>query len=56
MIHRFAVEIAGAEREIAVEKIDGTRVRVTHAGRVRVYEAVRVASNARASTSKRLFQ
>ena len=50
MIHRFAVELAGSEREIAVEKIDGARVRVTHAGRTRVYEAVRVASGPRAST------
>ncbi len=50
MIHRFAVELAGGEREIAVEKIDGARVRVTHAGRTRIYEAVRVASGPRAST------
>ena len=50
MIHRFAVEIGGNEQEVSVEKIDGARVRVTHAGRTRVYEAVRVASNARAST------
>ena len=50
MIHRYSVELAGAEREIAVEKLDGARVRVTHGGRERVYEAVRVAKNARAST------
>lgn len=50
MIHRFSVELAGSEREISVEKLDGSRVRVTHGGRARVYEAVRVAGNGRAST------
>jgi biotin carboxyl carrier protein len=50
MIHRYSVEVAGGEREITVEKLDGTRVRVTHGGRERVYEAVRVAGSARAST------
>jgi biotin carboxyl carrier protein len=50
MIHRYSVDLAGSEREIAVEKLDGARVRVTHAGRARVYEAVRVAGSGRAST------
>src|SRR6478609_8790299 len=50
MIHRYSVELAGAEREISVEKLDGSRVRVTHGGRARIYEAVRVAGNARASS------
>jgi glutaconyl-CoA/methylmalonyl-CoA decarboxylase subunit gamma len=50
MIHRYDVEVAGQEREVTVEKLDGNRVRVTHAGRARVYEAVRVAGSARAST------
>jgi biotin carboxyl carrier protein len=50
MIHRYSVELAGAEREISVEKLDGSRVRVTHGGQARVYEAVRVAGTGRAST------
>jgi biotin carboxyl carrier protein len=50
MIHRYSVELAGSEREISVEKLDGNRVRVTHAGAARIYEAVRVAQSARAST------
>jgi biotin carboxyl carrier protein len=50
MIHRYSVDLAGSEREISVEKLDGNRVRVTHGGRARVYEAVRVAGSARAST------
>jgi biotin carboxyl carrier protein len=50
MIHRYSVDVSGSEREISVEKLDGNRVRVTHAGRTRVYEAVRVATNPRAST------
>lgn len=50
MIHRYDVEVAGQEREVTVEKLDGKRVRVTHAGRARVYEAVRVAGGGRAST------
>ena len=50
MIHRYSVEIGGAEREISVEKLDGSRVRVTRDGKSRVFEAVRVAATARAST------
>jgi biotin carboxyl carrier protein len=50
VIHRFAVEVAGGEREITVEKLDGSRVRVSNGGRARIYEAVRVAANGRAST------
>src|SRR5262245_53564164 len=50
MIHRYSVELSGTEREITVEKMDGTRVRVTHGGTERVYEAVRVAGGGRAST------
>jgi biotin carboxyl carrier protein len=50
MIHRYAIELGGVETELAVEKLDGSRVRVIHAGRTRVYEAVRLASNGRAST------
>jgi biotin carboxyl carrier protein len=50
MIHRYSVEVGGSEREITVEKLDGARVRVTHGGRERIYEAVRVAGSARAST------
>jgi len=49
MIHRYSVEVAGNEREVTVEKLDGARVRVTHAGRARVYEAVRVSGGGRAS-------
>ena len=50
MIHRYSVELGGSEREITVEKLDGARVRVTHGGRERIYEAVPVAKSARAST------
>jgi len=50
MIHRYSIELGGNEREITVEKLDGARVRITHGGRERVYEAVRVAGSARAST------
>jgi glutaconyl-CoA/methylmalonyl-CoA decarboxylase subunit gamma len=50
MIHRYSVEVSGSEREISVEKLDGNRVRVTRDGNTRVYEAVRVAGNPRAST------
>jgi biotin carboxyl carrier protein len=50
MIHRYSVEIAGTEREVSIEKLDGNRVRVTHAGRSRIYDAVRVAAGGRAST------
>ncbi len=50
MIHRYSVEVSGTERDVSIEKLDGSRVRVTHGGRARVYEAVRVAGNARAST------
>lgn len=50
MIHRYSVEVAGQERDFTVEKLDGNRVRVNHAGRVRVYEAVKVAGTARASS------
>ena len=50
MIHRYSVEVGGTERELSVEKLDGNRVRVTHGGRARVYEAVRVTGNQRAST------
>jgi biotin carboxyl carrier protein len=50
MIHRYSVEVAGSERDITIEKLDSTRVRVTHAGRARVYEAVRITGSARAST------
>jgi glutaconyl-CoA/methylmalonyl-CoA decarboxylase subunit gamma len=50
MIHRYSVEVGSSERELAVEKLEGNRVRVTHSGRTRIYEAVRVTGNARAST------
>jgi biotin carboxyl carrier protein len=50
MIHRFSVELGGVEHEISVEKLDGHRVRVIRAGRAHVFEAVRVAGNARATT------
>jgi len=50
MIHRYSVELNGSEREISVEKLDGGRVRVIHGGKERIYEAVRVAGNARASS------
>ena len=50
MIHRYSVEVAGQERDITIEKLDGNRVRVGHGGRVRVYEAVKVAGTARASS------
>jgi biotin carboxyl carrier protein len=50
MIHRYSVELGGQERDITVEKLDGNRVRVSHAGRVRVYEAVKVSGSGRASS------
>jgi biotin carboxyl carrier protein len=50
MIHRYSVEIGGQERDITVEKLEGNRVRVGHGGRVRIYEAVKVAGNGRASS------
>ena len=50
MIHRYSVELGGQERDITVEKLEGNRVRVVHAGRARVYEAVKVSGNGRAST------
>jgi biotin carboxyl carrier protein len=50
MIHKYSVEISGGEREVSVEKLDGNRVRVIHGDKSRVYEAVRVAGSARAST------
>jgi biotin carboxyl carrier protein len=50
MIHRYSVEVAGQERDITIEKLDGNRVRVGHGGRVRVYEAVKVAGTGRASS------
>jgi biotin carboxyl carrier protein len=50
MIHRYSVEVGGQERDFTVEKLDGNRVRVNHAGRVRVYEAVKVAGTPRASS------
>ena len=50
MIHRYSIDVAGTERDVSIEKLDGSRVRVTHAGRARVYEAVRVSGGARAST------
>ncbi len=50
MIHKFSVELAGGEQEIAVEQLDGNRVRVTRGGQARVYDAVRITGGARAST------
>jgi biotin carboxyl carrier protein len=50
MIHKFSVEIGGGEQELAVEKLDGNRVRVTRGGRAHIYDAVRVAGNGRATT------
>src|SRR2546423_15520501 len=50
MIHKYSVELSAAERDITVEKLDGNRVRVTHAGRTRVYDAVRIAASGRASS------
>jgi biotin carboxyl carrier protein len=51
MIHRFSVEVGGGEQEIAVEKLEGNRVRVTRGGQARVYDAIKVAGAAgRAST------
>ena len=50
MIHRYSVEFAAGEHELAVEKLDGNRIRVTRAGRTRVYEAVKIAGNGRASS------
>jgi biotin carboxyl carrier protein len=50
MIHRYSVEVGGQEREITVEKLDGNRVRVVHAGRTRVYDAVKVQTGTRATT------
>jgi biotin carboxyl carrier protein len=57
MIHRFAVEIPGGsgnpaieEGELAIERLEDNRWRVTHAGRTRVLEAARVAGQGRAGT------
>ena len=50
MIHKFSVEVAGQEREVAVEPLDGGRVRVTHAGRSRVYDARKLADTGRATS------
>lgn len=50
MIHRYSVEVAGQERDITIEKLDGNRVRVGHAGRTRVYEAVKVTGGGRATS------
>lgn len=50
MIHRYSVEVAGSEREFTIEKLDGNRVRIVHAGRTRVYEAVKVVGSGKAST------
>lgn len=50
MIHRYSTEVAGAEHEIAVERLDDRRVRITRGGQTRVFEAIRVTSNGRAST------
>jgi biotin carboxyl carrier protein len=50
MIHRFSVEIAGSEQELAVEKLEGNRVRITRGGQSRVYDAIRVAGAGRATT------
>lgn len=50
MIHRFSVEVKGEEREVAVERLDGGRFRITHDGRTRIVDARRVAEGARAST------
>jgi biotin carboxyl carrier protein len=50
MIHRFSVEVAGSERELAVEKLEGNRVRITRGGQSRVFDAVRVAGGGRATT------
>ncbi|MDB4970003.1 MAG: acetyl-CoA carboxylase biotin carboxyl carrier protein subunit [Myxococcales bacterium] len=50
MIHKYSIEMSGSEREITVEKLDGNRVRVVHAGRTRVYDAVRIGGSGRASS------
>jgi biotin carboxyl carrier protein len=50
MIHRFSVELAGQEREITVEPLEGGRFSITNGGRTRIVEARRVAGNERAST------
>jgi biotin carboxyl carrier protein len=50
VIHRFAVELKGEEREVTIEPLDGGRWRVTHAGRTRVIDARKVADTGRATT------
>jgi biotin carboxyl carrier protein len=50
VIHRFSVEVKGEEREVAVERLDGGRFRVTQAGRTRIVDARRILEGARAST------
>jgi biotin carboxyl carrier protein len=50
MIHKFSVEIGGGEQELAVERLDGNRVRVSRGGQSRIYDAVRVAGGGRATT------
>jgi biotin carboxyl carrier protein len=49
VIHKFVVELGGAEREIVIEPQNG-KVRITHDGRTRVFEARKLAENGRAST------
>jgi biotin carboxyl carrier protein len=50
MVHRFAVEVRGEERELTVEALEGGRYRVTHAGRSRVVDARKIASDGSAAT------
>jgi biotin carboxyl carrier protein len=50
MIHRFSVEIGGTEQDVAVEKLEGNRVRITRGGQSRIYDAVRVAATGRGTS------
>jgi biotin carboxyl carrier protein len=42
--YRFCVEIAGAEHDVAVESLGGSRYRLTHDGRTRIVDARRLQS------------
>jgi biotin carboxyl carrier protein len=50
MIHKYSVELSGQERDFTVEKLEGNRVRVVIGDRTRVYEAVKVVGNGRATS------
>jgi biotin carboxyl carrier protein len=50
MIHRFAVEVRGQDREVSVEVLEAGRYRVTVGGATRIVDARKVVGGARAAT------